>query len=71
VITAMNLEDLDALFMAIDSGQISALAVVQRLDRELRGGGDAEQMPTTVTACRAPVARRVARPASTSKDSTT
>ena len=49
VITAMNLEDIDALFMAIDSGQISALAVVQRLDRELRGGGDTEQMPTTVT----------------------
>jgi GTP pyrophosphokinase len=49
VITGMNLEDIDALFMAIDSGQISALAVVQRLDRELRGGGDTEQMPTTVT----------------------
>jgi guanosine-3',5'-bis(diphosphate) 3'-pyrophosphohydrolase len=49
VITAMNLEDLDALFMSIDTGQISALAVVQRLDRELRGGGDTEQMPTTVT----------------------
>ena len=49
VIAAMNLEDLDALFMAIDSGQISALAVVQRLDRELRGGGETEQMPTTVT----------------------
>jgi GTP diphosphokinase / guanosine-3',5'-bis(diphosphate) 3'-diphosphatase len=49
VIAAMALEDIDALFMAIDSGQISALAVVQRLDRELRGGGDTEQMPTTVT----------------------
>ena len=49
VIATMNLEDIDALFMAIDSGQISALAVVQRLDRELRGGGDTEQMPTTVT----------------------
>jgi guanosine-3',5'-bis(diphosphate) 3'-pyrophosphohydrolase len=49
VIAAMNLEDIDALFMSIDSGQISALAVVQRLDRELRGGGDTEQMPTTVT----------------------
>jgi GTP pyrophosphokinase len=48
VIASMNLEDRDALFMAIDSDQISALAVVQRLDRELRGG-DAEQMPTTVT----------------------
>ncbi len=49
VISSMNLEDIDALFMAIDSGQISALAIVQRLDRELRGGGDTEQMPTTVT----------------------
>jgi guanosine-3',5'-bis(diphosphate) 3'-pyrophosphohydrolase len=49
VIASMNLEDLDALFMAIDSAQISALAVVQRLDRELRGGGEAEQLPTTVT----------------------
>ncbi len=49
VISSMNLEDLDALFMAIDTGQSSALAVVQRLDRELRGGGEAEQLPTTVT----------------------
>ncbi|HSN02179.1 MAG TPA: bifunctional (p)ppGpp synthetase/guanosine-3',5'-bis(diphosphate) 3'-pyrophosphohydrolase [Acidimicrobiales bacterium] len=48
VIKSFNLEDLDALFMAIDSSQISALAVVQRLDRELRGG-EAEQLPTTVT----------------------
>ncbi len=48
VIRALGLEDRDALFMSIDSSQISALAVVQRLDRELRGG-DAEQMPTTVT----------------------
>src|ERR1700678_1130920 len=48
VVTALNLEDLDALFIAIDSGQISAMAVVQRLDRELHGG-EAEQMPTTVT----------------------
>jgi GTP diphosphokinase / guanosine-3',5'-bis(diphosphate) 3'-diphosphatase len=48
VIKALGLEERDALFMSIDSGQISALAVVQRLDRELRGG-EAEQMPTTVT----------------------
>ncbi len=54
----MNLEDLDALFMAIDSNQISALAVVQRLSRELHGG-DAEQLPTTVT--RAPRVNRTAR----------
>jgi GTP pyrophosphokinase len=58
VISAMNLEDLDALFMAIDSNQISALAVVQRLSRELHGG-DAEQLPTTVQ--RAPRVNRTAR----------
>jgi GTP pyrophosphokinase len=58
VISAMNLEDLDALFMAIDSNQISALAVVQRLSRELHGG-EAEQLPTTVA--RAPRANRTAR----------
>ena len=37
-IKALGLDERDALFMSIDSGQISALAVVQRLDRELRGG---------------------------------
>jgi guanosine-3',5'-bis(diphosphate) 3'-pyrophosphohydrolase len=58
VITSLGLEDRDALFMSIDSSQISALAVVQRLDRELRGG-DAEQMPTTVT--KAPRTSRTAR----------
>jgi GTP pyrophosphokinase len=58
VISALGLEDRDALFMSIDSSQISALAVVQRLDRELRGG-DAEQMPTTVT--KAPRTSRTTR----------
>ena len=47
VIASLSLDDLESLFQAIDSGQISALAVVQRLDRELHGG-DAEQLPTTV-----------------------
>jgi GTP pyrophosphokinase len=58
VIASLNLEDLDALFMAIDSSQISALAVVQRLSRELHGG-EAEQLPTTVT--RTPRTNRTAR----------
>ena len=58
VIKSLGLEDRDALFMSIDSDQISALAVVQRLDRELRGG-DAEQMPTTVT--KAPRRSRTSR----------
>jgi len=58
VIGSLNLDDRDALFMAIDSGQTSALAVVQRLDRELRGG-DVEQMPTTVQ--KAPRTSRTSR----------
>ena len=58
VISALGLDDRDALFMSIDSNQISALAVVQRLDRELRGG-EAEQMPTTVT--KAPRTNRTSR----------
>jgi GTP pyrophosphokinase len=58
VIKSLGLEDRDALFMSIDSDQISALAAVQRLDRELRGG-DAEQMPTTVT--KAPRPSRTSR----------
>jgi GTP pyrophosphokinase len=48
VVKSMNLDDVDALFMAIDSGQASALSIVQRLERELRGGEE-EQLPTTVT----------------------
>ena len=60
VIASLSLDDLDSLFQAIDSGQISALAVVQRLDRELHGG-DAEQLPTTVA--KAPRSTR-ARPRS-------
>lgn len=47
VVSALNLEDADALFQAIDSGQYSALAIVQRLHRELRDG-EGEQLPTTV-----------------------
>ncbi|MHB1088514.1 MAG: RelA/SpoT family protein [Acidimicrobiales bacterium] len=58
VIASLNLEDIDALFMAIDSNQISALAVVQRLSRELHGG-EAEQLPTTVS--RTPRSNRTAR----------
>jgi GTP pyrophosphokinase len=58
VIASLNLESLDALYMAIESHQISALAVVQRLDRELHAG-EAEQLPTTVT--RAPRNNRTTR----------
>jgi GTP diphosphokinase / guanosine-3',5'-bis(diphosphate) 3'-diphosphatase len=43
----MNLLDLDGLLAAIGESQISAQSVVQRLQRELRGG-DEESLPTTV-----------------------
>jgi GTP pyrophosphokinase len=47
VTQSLNLEDIDALYMAIDADQVSAHSVVQRLERELRGG-DEVQLPTTV-----------------------
>src|SRR5579871_4748111 len=47
VAAQMNLVDLDALLAAIGESQISAQTIVQRLQRELRGG-DEESLPTTV-----------------------
>ena len=46
VLTKLNLENLDALYVAIGEGHVSGRVVVQRLERELRGGE--EQMPATV-----------------------
>jgi GTP pyrophosphokinase len=46
VTEAMNYADLDALYAAIGEGYVSARAVVQRIQRELRGGE--EQVPVTV-----------------------
>jgi len=45
----MNYADLDALYAAVGEGHLSAQSVVQRLGRELRGGGYEEQLPTTVS----------------------
>ncbi len=42
----LNYTDLDGLYAAIGEGHVSAKAVVQRIQRELRGGE--EQLPTTV-----------------------
>lgn len=47
VAVSLHYDDIDDLFFHVGSGQISVQSVVQRLDRELRGG-DAEQLPTTV-----------------------
>ena len=41
----MNYADLDALHAAIGDGHVSARSVVQRLARDLRGGGHEEQLP--------------------------
>ena len=54
VITKLNLENLEALYVAIGEGHVAARAVVQRLQRELSEGE--EQLPST--------ARRPARPRS-------
>jgi GTP pyrophosphokinase len=48
-VKSLNLDDIDALMASVGSGQISAVAVVQRLERELRGGGEEERLPSTVS----------------------
>jgi guanosine-3',5'-bis(diphosphate) 3'-pyrophosphohydrolase len=52
VAAAMHYADLDALYAAIGEGHLSAKAVVQRVQRELRGGE--EQMPVTALRPRRP-----------------
>jgi len=44
----LNYADLDALHQAIGENHVSAQSVAQRLARELRGGENEEQLPTTV-----------------------
>jgi GTP diphosphokinase / guanosine-3',5'-bis(diphosphate) 3'-diphosphatase len=46
--TTMSYTDTEALFAAIGEGHISARSVAQRVARELRGGDNEEQLPTTV-----------------------
>jgi guanosine-3',5'-bis(diphosphate) 3'-pyrophosphohydrolase len=49
----LGLSDLDSLHAALGAGHVSGQSIVQRLERELRGGGDAEeQLPTTALAPR-------------------
>ncbi len=48
VAESMNLADLDALYASIGENQVSAQSIVQRLTKALRGGGDSDQLPTTV-----------------------
>jgi len=45
---AMHYADLDGLYTSIGEGHVSGQAVAQRLARELRGGGQDVQLPSTV-----------------------
>jgi GTP pyrophosphokinase len=54
---SMNYTDLDALAAAIGEGHVSARSVAQRLARDLRGGDNEEQLPTTARQPRRPSAR--------------
>jgi GTP pyrophosphokinase len=45
---AMHYADLDGLYAAIGEGHVSGQSVAQRLARELRGGDQDVQLPTTV-----------------------
>jgi guanosine-3',5'-bis(diphosphate) 3'-pyrophosphohydrolase len=58
VAAAMGQADLDALYAAVGEGHLSARAVAQRVERELRGGEQEEQLPATALAPRRPGRRR-------------
>ena len=48
IAATMSYSDVDGLFAAVGEGHISARSVAQRIARELRGGENEEQLPTTV-----------------------
>ena len=54
----MGYADLDSLHAALGEGHISGQALVQRLERELRGGEGEEQLPLTALQPRRPSHRR-------------
>jgi GTP diphosphokinase / guanosine-3',5'-bis(diphosphate) 3'-diphosphatase len=48
IAATMSYTDTDALFAAVGEGHVSARSIAQRVARELRGGDNEEQLPTTV-----------------------
>ncbi|MGO9198843.1 MAG: RelA/SpoT family protein [Acidimicrobiales bacterium] len=50
--------DLDGLHAAIGEGHVSGQAIAQRLERDLRGGDQEDQLPSTALTPRRPSARR-------------
>jgi GTP pyrophosphokinase len=59
IAASMGYADLDALHAAIGEGHVSGQALVQRIDRDLRGGEGEEQLPSTALQPRRTSARRV------------
>jgi len=59
VAASMGYTDLDSLHAALGEGHISGQALVQRIERELRGGEGEEQLPSTALQPRRPSSRRV------------
>ena len=59
VATSLGHADLDSLHAAIGEGHVSGQALVQRIERELRGGEGEEQLPSTALQPRRPSHRRV------------
>jgi len=59
VASGLGHADLDAMHAALGEGHVSAQAIVQRLERELRGGEHEEQLPSTALQPRRPSNRRV------------
>ena len=55
---AMHYADLDGLYAAIGEGHVSGQSVAQRLARELRGGDQDVQLPTTVRQPRRPASKQ-------------
>ena len=55
----MGYADLDALHAALGEGHISGQALVQRIERDLRGGEGEEQLPSTALQPRRTSHRRV------------
>jgi GTP diphosphokinase / guanosine-3',5'-bis(diphosphate) 3'-diphosphatase len=50
--------DLDTLHAALGEGHVSGQSIVQRLERELRGGDNEVQLPSTILTPRPPSSRR-------------
>jgi GTP pyrophosphokinase len=59
VASSLGYADVDALHAALGEGHMSGQALVQRIERDLRGGQSEEQLPATALQPRRPSRRRV------------